>query len=68
MFSGQKTLGDLSEARKKDGEELDDERQLMMLQRELQGDRGNAARWGVGEVTKPNDGAVVLELNREALS
>lgn len=31
----------------KDGEELDDERQLRMLQRELQGDRGDAARWGM---------------------
>lgn len=50
VFSGKKTLGDLSAAKNKDGEELDDERQLLMLQKELQGDRGDAARWGVAEV------------------
>lgn len=42
-----KSLHDLAAKANRDGEELDDERQLRMLQRELQGDRGDAARWGI---------------------
>ena len=46
-----KSLQDLTSASKKNTEELDDERQYRMLQQDLHGDRGEAARWGTGEVS-----------------
>lgn len=46
-----KSLHDLTAASNRNGEELDDERQLRMLQQDLHGDRGDAARWGIGEVS-----------------
>lgn len=45
-----KSLQDLTSSSKKNTEELDDERQYRMLQQDLHGDRGEAARWGTGEV------------------
>lgn len=45
-----KSLHDLAANSNRGGEELDDERQLRMLQKELQGDKGDAARWGTGDV------------------
>lgn len=45
-----KSLHDLAANSNRAGEELDDERQLRMLQKELQGDKGDAARWGTGDV------------------
>ncbi|CBJ28915.1 conserved unknown protein [Ectocarpus siliculosus] len=44
-----KSLQDLSSSSQKNTDELDDERQYRMLQQDLHGVRGEAARWGTGE-------------------
>ncbi|CAM9368398.1 unnamed protein product [Ectocarpus sp. 4 AP-2014] len=44
-----KSLQDLSSSSQKNKDELDDERQYRMLQQDLHGVRGEAARWGTGE-------------------
>lgn len=45
-----KSLQDLTKSSNRNTEDLDDERQYRMLQQDLLGDRGEAARWGTGEV------------------
>ncbi|CAM9914968.1 unnamed protein product [Ectocarpus fasciculatus] len=44
-----KSLQDLSSSSQKNTDDLDDERQYRMLQQDLHGVRGEAARWGTGE-------------------
>lgn len=51
-----KSLQDLSSLSQKNTDELDDERQYRMLQQDLHGVRGEATRWGTGEVSSRGGG------------
>lgn len=47
-LSGARSLHDLTSSSQRDGEDLDEQRQLRMLQRDLQGGSGDATLWAPG--------------------